>query len=503
VADDRAGGATDASAETAEQPPADEQRPPPDRPGAEDVPSRAESRKAVAAKKQVNDRPAEDKPGEDRPAEEKLAEDEPDKEQSEVVAAPQESIGEQDTEATEDTMESSASAESSAEEGSEQTETPNDETAAEASHAVEVADEGTEESSSQTETEPAEDDTSADADTGSQEAAEPADSEHAQEDEDSEDVIPAEDAPETAEPLPDDFEDQTSPPEDMSKAAGKGREQGVQEPVETKPTHKSDTEKKRQEVVGSSTEIDFFGPADQVTSNLWDGREPSDAQERSDDGPYGTSDQAEPGSWRGDRGQYLNMEENLVTEHAFDRVRDGEQRVTDDLHAIAQEVSGGELTGLEFRLKGEERFKEKLAVETRQKPELSIGRIAEAVPDAVRYTYRFDKDAYVRGHERVRQRLEERGYAMVFSRNSWDSPDYKGINTRWRTPEGHLFEAQFHTPESFAAKQETHGAYERIRSPGISDQERQALMVYQQEVSALIPVPDEVNAIPDYREKRY
>jgi hypothetical protein len=211
----------------------------------------------------------------------------------------------------------------------------------------------------------------------------------------------------------------------------------------------------------------------------------------------------EVGSWRGDGGQYLNAEENLATDHALDRIRGCEPRVTDDLNAITMEVSGGELTGLEYRLKGEERFKEKVASEARDKPEQSVGRIAEAVPDAVRYTFRFDKDDYVQGCGRVQQRLEARGYALVLRRNSWDSPDYKGINSRWRTPDGQLVEVQFHTPESFAAKQETHGAYEKLRAPGTTKQERRDLDAYQREVTARVPVPDEVNTIADYREGGY
>ena len=52
---------------------------------------------------------------------------------------------------------------------------------------------------------------------------------------------------------------------------------------------------------------------------------------------------------------------------------------------------------------------------------------------------------------------------MYLSRNSWGNLEYKGINTRWVTQEGQRFEVQFHTPESFHAKQNiTHEAYERI-----------------------------------------
>ena len=50
-------------------------------------------------------------------------------------------------------------------------------------------------------------------------------------------------------------------------------------------------------------------------------------------------------------------------------------------------------------------------------------------------------------------RLDSFGHEMYLSKNSWGSQEYKGINTRWVTQEGQRFEVQFHTPESFHAKQ--------------------------------------------------
>ncbi len=210
----------------------------------------------------------------------------------------------------------------------------------------------------------------------------------------------------------------------------------------------------------------------------------------------------EPGSWRGDSGHYLNAEENLVSDHAKTRVEEVEEKSTPVLLDIKSEVPGAEMVGLRFRLKGDERFKEKVADELRAKPERSIGTISENMPDAMRYTYQFEDDRYTSGYWETHRRLVEQGYSLDFRRNSWESSQYKGLNTRWRTPDGQLFEIQFHTPESFAAKQLTHEAYERIRSPEASDRERDDLYAFQAEVSAHIPLPDGALTIPDYREER-
>ena len=209
----------------------------------------------------------------------------------------------------------------------------------------------------------------------------------------------------------------------------------------------------------------------------------------------------EPGSWRGEGDQYLNVEENLVAGHSLERIRPVEEKLSATVQEVKEEVPGCDLAGLKFSLKGEERFKEKVSDELRAKPDRSIAMISENMPDAVRYTFQFNREDYVDGYWNTLGCMERHGYEMELSRNSWDSPQYKGINTRWRTPTGQLFEVQFHTPESFEAKQLTHAAYERIRSPAASDQERGKLYEFQSQVSASIPVPADSPTIANYHQK--
>jgi hypothetical protein len=209
----------------------------------------------------------------------------------------------------------------------------------------------------------------------------------------------------------------------------------------------------------------------------------------------------EPGSWRGDTGHYLNFEENLVTGHALDRVRKAETEVTRTMETVETGVPGARLVGLEYCLKGEDRFKEKVAGSLALKPERAVGKEADAIPDALRYTCQFSTEIYVDGCRAAARQLQRHGYQLVLSRNSWESPDYKGINTRWRTTEGQVFEVQFHTPESFEAKQQTHAAYERLRNPLTDKREMRELRQFQRQVSEQIPVPDMVSDIHDFSEK--
>jgi hypothetical protein len=63
---------------------------------------------------------------------------------------------------------------------------------------------------------------------------------------------------------------------------------------------------------------------------------------------------------------------------------------------------------------------------------------------------------------------------------------------------------QFHTPESYHAKQEvTHKAYERARNPLTSRNELEELKAFQREVSSWIPVPKGATDIPAYRRRGF
>lgn len=189
------------------------------------------------------------------------------------------------------------------------------------------------------------------------------------------------------------------------------------------------------------------------------------------------------------------------------QLREGEPPISADVRAAEREnTCGGRLAGFEFRLKGEKRLNEKvaegLAIST---PDATPAQVLRLVPDAIRYTFCFPQETYTRGYYDIKERLQNDGHEMYLSKNSWDSsPEYKGINTRWVTPEGQRFEVQFHTPESFHAKQDvTHGSYERIRNPVTSKRELGDLHSFQREVASKLQIPDGATGIPDYKKEGF
>jgi hypothetical protein len=197
----------------------------------------------------------------------------------------------------------------------------------------------------------------------------------------------------------------------------------------------------------------------------------------------------EPGSWRSDSGAYLKTEQNKAVDRSLHQIRDSEPSISSDMRDIEAATPAARLTGFEFRVKDGDRLKEKVADRLNFQGDRSIKTILNGIPDAIRYTFEINGDAYSETYRETCESLETRGHESISVRNSWGDEEYRGINTRWRDSSGQRFEVQFHTPESFEAKQLTHKAYERIRISPEAGPENLELHAFQKMVSAAVPTP--------------
>jgi hypothetical protein len=195
------------------------------------------------------------------------------------------------------------------------------------------------------------------------------------------------------------------------------------------------------------------------------------------------------------------------TADAIAQVGEGQEGVSADMQAVEQENKdgyGGWLAGFEHRIKGEDRLKEKIAEKMKAEPRMSAAEALREIGDALRYTFCFQPENYTRGYYDIKERYESRGYEMYYSQNHWTDAEYKGINTRWVKAEGQRFEVQFHTPDSFHAKNEvTHTAYERIRDPATSRAELREWHEFQRQVCELIEIPERATDIPNHRKEGF
>jgi hypothetical protein len=207
--------------------------------------------------------------------------------------------------------------------------------------------------------------------------------------------------------------------------------------------------------------------------------------------------------WNGslpDNGRFLDAAADAEVEKRCETIAEIERDVVSpamrDIEACDPDRR---LVGFEHRLKGLDRIKDKVASQLHDQPGMSNEEAVATVKDALRFTFCYSEDRYVSGSRADCHRLESRGFILTERRNTWSDSEYRGVNSRWTEPEtGITFEVQFHTESSFETKQLTHVAYERVRDPSTTAQERRELRDLQRAVVGQVAVPPGAERIPDY-----
>ena len=209
------------------------------------------------------------------------------------------------------------------------------------------------------------------------------------------------------------------------------------------------------------------------------------------------------GAWVAGSHRRLSPEQNAEASKACaDLADEGRRDILPALKRVESAEQGRCLAGLNHMIKGEDRLKEKVAERLTAKPGRTVQQALNGISDPVRFTFSYSPQRYADGVRSDVERLKAEGFELTKLKNLWGDEQYKGINSQWRRPEtGLRVEVQFHTPESFEAKEVTHEAYERIRSSA-SPGERQELEAFQRQVNAFLITPQGIEEIKDYSEKR-
>jgi hypothetical protein len=220
-------------------------------------------------------------------------------------------------------------------------------------------------------------------------------------------------------------------------------------------------------------------------------------------------DHAADGGWTW-KGLELDPAANRVADEALAARRAAEGRdgegnyaetgITPAMRQVEAELEHGTLVPdtERFALKSPDRFKEKLAKLITRYPDQPVGELVAAIHDGIRYTLLFPGEHYAIGTTEATRQLSDRGYRLELRKPSWDDASYRGVNCRWS--DGTVqFEVQFHTPESWEAKQKTHDIYEKLCDPRTTPQEAGRLEREQREIVTSVPVPPGALEIEFYR----
>jgi len=101
-----------------------------------------------------------------------------------------------------------------------------------------------------------------------------------------------------------------------------------------------------------------------------------------------------PGSWHGEGNRALDRTANERVEAACDTIADRErEKITPAMHAVESQDPDRHLVGLDDRLKGRDRIKEKV-YDTVQERDRSPEDAVSLIPDTIRYTFQYRESRY-------------------------------------------------------------------------------------------------------------
>lgn len=156
----------------------------------------------------------------------------------------------------------------------------------------------------------------------------------------------------------------------------------------------------------------------------------------------------------------------------FDRSSKIEPKITNDVISAVSN-SGCKMYGLEYRLKQPTSMAGKIASDAKEK-NISYKEAANNIKDSIRYTSVSNTKDFVKNYFAIKTDLEKKGYSEIKCKNYFDSFKqgkvmHKAVQSTFRDKSGNVFELQFQTPSSQAAKELKLPLYEERRKVGINE----------------------------------
>ena len=156
----------------------------------------------------------------------------------------------------------------------------------------------------------------------------------------------------------------------------------------------------------------------------------------------------------------------------FDRSSRIEPKITNDVISAVSN-SGCKMYGLEYRLKQPTSMAGKIASDAKEKS-ISYKEAADGIKDSIRYTSVSKTKDFVKNYIAIKSDLEKKGYSEIKCKNYFESFKqgkvmHKAVQSTFKDKNGNLFELQFQTPSSQAAKELKLPLYEERRKVGITE----------------------------------
>ncbi|PPU52319.1 XopAD/skwp family type III secretion system effector [Xanthomonas arboricola] len=194
----------------------------------------------------------------------------------------------------------------------------------------------------------------------------------------------------------------------------------------------------------------------------------------------------------------------LKAEALLARASEMEPRVTKMLERLAQDHDG-RLRGRNHQLKSLGSLVAKLQRQIALKQK-TLEEAVEGVNDALRYSVVLEPVRFTDGLRGVLASLDDQGHARVKLTNLFTKrrQAFKAVNVTLRSPEGALWEVQFHTPQTFELKEDFHDQYKRRYQNelhGAPSKDQDELQAPAQEAFSRVDTPPGCTELDDWEEE--
>lgn len=188
---------------------------------------------------------------------------------------------------------------------------------------------------------------------------------------------------------------------------------------------------------------------------------------------------------------------NLIIQKSsekFETARKIEPIITQDVVGSISNTTA-RMYGLEHRIKQPTSLTGKIGSDITDKG-IGIEEAVNSINDAIRYTAVSEDKDFVKNYNKIKKNLETKGYKETKCKNYFEQyrqgrVKHKAVQSNFADRNGYVFELQFQTPASQAAKELKIPIYEERRKQGIS--QARAKFLEQQMIDLAEHVPDPPN----------
>lgn len=204
---------------------------------------------------------------------------------------------------------------------------------------------------------------------------------------------------------------------------------------------------------------------------------------------------------RGNVSKKEAVECSRLADKVYARASKNEPEITKDIVGSVSE-SGAKMYGLQYRLKQPTSIAGKIASDSKEDG-VSFVESSRGIKDSVRYTAVSNNKDFVKNYKSIKSNLESKGYEETRCKNFFvkyqnGEVQHKAVQCTYKSPKGFIFELQFQTPESQAAKDLKVPLYEERRRRGVSEERASELEAQMRNLAERVPYPNDISEIKSH-----